>query len=58
MTLVKKYDRLCYQLAEHFLPSELSNDMRVYREHAEYLARHIQQAIEDYLQENAISGVE
>jgi hypothetical protein len=45
----KTYDPRCYDLAEHFLQDEpCSEDPELYDQQRDSLARHIQQAIEDW----------
>lgn len=47
--MVNSYDPECYQLAEHFLQDEpCRNDPALLKRHADSLAKHIQQAVEDW----------
>jgi hypothetical protein len=45
----KTYDPACYDLAVHFLQNEpVVDDEAMYRKYCDDLAKHIQQAVEDW----------
>lgn len=47
--MVKTYDQASYDLAEHFMQDEPCRaDPELYKRHCDSLAKHIQQAIEDW----------
>jgi hypothetical protein len=49
MKTTKTYDPKCYDLAEYFLQSEpVRTDVKAYKKYCDELAKHIQQAVEDW----------
>lgn len=56
--MARTYDQKCYQLAAEFLEDEpCSADPKLFQRHCDSLAKHIQQAIEDWFVTPDDSGV-